>query len=152
MSHLQDRQVVVVAREILVIGEIFGGIDSGEGAEVVDEMRLVEIAAVQRDASPVDGFAAGDLAENLLEAAHAAEEFWRHANVLFEKLDEAAGAEAGFAGDVGDFCGGRPRQEIADGVFDDGLAVEHAGGALEERQFQDAQLCRRRPGSQRTFT
>src|SRR5215471_19017475 len=110
--------MVRVARKILVIGEIFGGIDARKGAEVVYEVGLVEIASVESDASPVYGLAAGDAGQDPLEAADAAEQFWRHAHVQPEKLDEAAGAEAGFVRDFGDFD----------------------GGPLEQRQFQHTQL------------
>ena len=97
----------------------------------MDEMRLIEVAAVESDAGPIDRLAAGDLAKYILEAAHTAEEFGCHANVLFEEFDEAAGAEAGFVGDVGDSCGCRLSEEIVDGIFDDGLAVKHARRVLQ---------------------
>src|SRR5262245_31908133 len=110
--------MVRVARKILVVGEIFGRIDSRKGAEVVDEMGLVEIASVESDASPVYRLAAGDAGQDPLKAADAAEQFWRHAHVKLEKLDEAACAEAGLVRDFGDFDRGRPRQEILHRVFD----------------------------------
>ncbi len=56
--------MVVMAGESGVVGEVFGGIDAGEGAEIVDEMSLIEIAAVEGDVSPANGTAGGDAAKD----------------------------------------------------------------------------------------
>ena len=63
--------------ELSFVGDVRRGVDAGEGTEVVNEMRLIEIAARQRDLWPVDdGIGAGrteDVAQDLLEALHATE-------------------------------------------------------------------------------
>ena len=50
-------------------------------AEIVDEVRLVEVAAGQRDIRPIHARPAWDAAERGLEAAHAAVEFRRKAHL-----------------------------------------------------------------------
>ena len=49
--------MVVVARKAGVVREVFGWIDAGEGAEVVDEVCLIEIAAIESDIRPANGTA-----------------------------------------------------------------------------------------------
>ena len=46
--------MVMMAGKAGMVGEILGGIDAGEGAEVVDEVGLIEIAAVESDVSPAN--------------------------------------------------------------------------------------------------
>src|SRR5262244_3597125 len=127
-------------REVSVIGEILRRVYTREGAEVVDEVSLVEVTAIEGHTGPIHGLAAGDGAQDFLKTAHTAEEFRRHSDVLLEEFDEAARTEAGLAGHFGDPDHGGLRDEVLHGVLDHRLAVEHAGGALEQRQFQYAQL------------
>ena len=72
-------------------------------AEIVNEMSLVVIAAIERDVAPANRLSAGDFFQDGLEPAHAAKKFRRHADVLLEKFDEPARAEAGFVGDFAQF-------------------------------------------------
>ncbi len=44
--------MVVVAMEGGMIREVFGGVDTGEGLEVVDKVRLIEVTAILGDAGP----------------------------------------------------------------------------------------------------
>jgi len=99
----------VVPGEAVVVIEILDGIDAGEGAEVVDKMRLVVVTAVQDQFAPANLLTAGNIFQHGLEAADAAKHFRRHAYVLFEEFDEAAGAESGFGGDFGNFYRGGTR-------------------------------------------
>ncbi len=64
--------MVVVAGEAGMVGEVFGGIDAGERAEVVDKVRLIEIAAIDSDIGPPNGPTRRDAAEHALETANAA--------------------------------------------------------------------------------
>ena len=77
-------------------GEVGGGGHAGEGLEVVDEMGLVVVAAIERDLCPIDLPGAVYRVEGLLEAAHAAEGFRRESDLLAKDFDEAARAEADF--------------------------------------------------------
>ena len=85
-----------------LVCEVGSGIDPGEGAEIVDEMGLIEIAAGQRHCGPIHVAAQSDAVQNVLEALDAAEQFRRQANLIIENIDKAAGAETDPAGDFGD--------------------------------------------------
>jgi hypothetical protein len=88
-----ERDVIL---ELCFVGDVGGGVDAGECAEIVNEMRLVEVAARQRDLRPVDDGAsrgASDVTQNFLETLHAAKQLWSKADLLRKKLDEAAIAE-----------------------------------------------------------
>src|SRR5580698_10527943 len=50
--------------------DICGRIDPRKSAEVADEMRLVEIAAIHRHRGPLHGLAFADRPQHALEAAH----------------------------------------------------------------------------------
>jgi hypothetical protein len=98
--------------EILVEGDVvgpdavgagvIGGAEAGEGAEVVGEVRLVVVAAGESELGPANVAAAVHLLKGLLKALDAAVEFGGDADLLVEALGEAAGAEAGGAGEFGD--------------------------------------------------
>lgn len=123
-----------------MVGEILGGIDAGEGAEVVDEVGLIEIAAVESDVSPANLTARRDAAKDRLEAANAAEELRGQANVLLEELDETARAETGFANDFGDVGGLWSTEKRFDGIFDRRMVVKDASGPLQESEFEGAEF------------
>jgi hypothetical protein len=123
--------MVVVAGEARVVGEIFGGIDAGEGAEVVDKVGLIEIAAIESHVGPPNGTARRDAAKDRLKAANAAEELWGQANVILEEFDETARAETGFGDDFGDVGGLRRMEKRFDGIFDRRMVVKHTRGALQ---------------------
>jgi hypothetical protein len=123
--------MVVVAGKAGVVREVFGRIDAREGAEVVDEVCLIEIAAIESDIRPANGTPRRDAAKDRLEAANAAEELRGQANVMLEEFDEAAGA------DVGRLRGVEKR---FDGVFNRRMVLKHASGALEESDFEGAEF------------
>ena len=70
--------------------------------EVVGEVGLVVVAAGEGEFGPVDVVAAMHEPDGLLEALDAAVEFGGDADLFAEELGEAAGAEAGGAGEFGD--------------------------------------------------
>jgi hypothetical protein len=139
----EDGEMVVMAGKAGMVREIFGGIDAGEGAEVVDKVGLIEIAAIESDVGPTNGTARSDAAEHRLEAANAAEYLGGQADVVLEEFDEAARAEAGLGDDFGNVGGLRSVEKRLDGIFNRGMVVEHAGGALEERDFDGAEFAER---------
>jgi len=132
--------MVVVAGEAGMVGGVFGGIDAGEGAEVVDKVRLIEIAAIDGDIGPPDGPTRRDAAEHALETANAAKKLRGQADVMLEEFDETARAEAGFGGDFADVSGLRGVEKRFDGVFDRRMVVEHTSGALAESEFDGAEF------------
>ncbi len=83
-------------------GGVVCGAEAGEGTEVVGEVGLIVVAAGEGELGPGDVGATIHLLDGLLEALDAAVEFGRDADLLVEALGEAAGAEAGGAGEFGD--------------------------------------------------
>src|SRR5262249_44180191 len=61
-----------------------------EGAEVVDEVGLIEVAAVDGDVRPVHVSQRMDGPDDLLETLYPREELGRHPYFMSEALDEAA--------------------------------------------------------------
>jgi len=118
--------MVVVAGEAGMVRKIFGGIDTGERAEIVNEVGLIEVSAIESDVGPTNRTARGDAAQNRLEATNAAEKFRGQADVMLEELDETARTEAGFVNDSGDVRGLRGVEKRFDGVFDGRMIVKHA--------------------------
>ena len=131
--------MVVVAGKAGVVREVFGRIDAGEGAKVVDEVCLIEIAAIESDIRPANGTARRDAAKDRLEAANA-EELRGQAHVMLEEFDEPAGAEASFGDDLGDVGRLRGVEKPLDSVFNRRMVVKHASGALEESDFEGAKF------------
>ena len=99
---LNNRQVIAVSVKAAVVAKILRGINAGKIAEIVNEMSLIVIAAIGCDVAPADRLSDGDFFQDGLEPAHAAEKFGRYADMLLEKFDEPASAEAGFVGDLRD--------------------------------------------------
>ena len=58
--------------------------EPGELAKIVDEMRLIIIAAIERDIDPVNLALSMYGFQNALEPAHAAESFRREADLFVE--------------------------------------------------------------------
>jgi len=138
--------MVVVAGEAGMVRKIFGGIDTGERAEIVNEVGLIEVSAIESDVGPTNRTARGDAAQNRLEATNAAEKFRGQADVMLEELDETARTEAGFVNDSGDVRGLRGVEKRFDGVFDGRMIVKHARGALEESEFDSTKFGERSGG------
>ncbi len=47
--------MIVVAGKRGVVGNVFGGVNAGEGLEIADEVGLIEVAAVKGNAGPDNG-------------------------------------------------------------------------------------------------
>jgi hypothetical protein len=123
--------VIVVARESAVVGEVFCGVDSGKCPEIVNEMRLVKIPAVEGDIAPTYRASATNSFQHRLEPSHAAKKFRSHSYMLFEEFNEAPRTEAGFVRDFSNLRGCRLGQEIFDRVLDDGVPIKNARGSFE---------------------
>jgi hypothetical protein len=63
-------------------------------------MRLIGIAACQRNVRPIHGSARCDLPDNLSKADQPAIELWRHPDLLIEQLTDPAAAQPGFPAHV----------------------------------------------------
>ena len=73
-------------------------IQAGKSAEVANEMGLVEIAAVRRDACPFDRPPRAHETQHLLKAPDAAEQLGRETDLAAEDLYEALRAQADLPG------------------------------------------------------
>lgn len=76
------------------------GIDAGKFFEIVDKMRLIEIAAISRQVYPGKVCIGPNLLQDLLKAANASKEFRRKSNFIGKKLDEATRADANVIGKI----------------------------------------------------
>src|SRR5882724_3478810 len=134
--------MVVMARESVVIAEVFCGIDSGKRAEIVNKMWLVKVAAVQRDIAPTDRTSSGNLFQYGLESSYAAKNLRSHSYVLLEQFDEAPRTEPCFVRDFRNPCGRRSRQKFPHRILDHRLPFQRARGAFEKRDFHNVQFFR----------
>ena len=83
----------------------------GEGPEIVDEMRLIEIPAGLRNRGPCDASVTVDLPQDILKTANAAEKFRRESDLGAECLDEPPPTQADVVGDFAHASHGRARKE-----------------------------------------
>jgi hypothetical protein len=97
-------------------------IDAGKRAEIMNEVRLIEVAGIQCDLRPFDGSAGSDTLQRSLETMYTAEKFGCQPDLLPENFDETAGAEAcpfRYARDASDK---RVSLELAESKVDGGMA------------------------------
>ena len=110
------------------VGGVGGGVDAGEGAELVGEVGLVVVAAVESKFSPAYVCSCVKLVNGALEALDSAPDLGREADCFAENLGKAALAPAdlarGFAdaGNVGDAL------ELVNGEIDFSGKSENAVG------------------------
>ena len=109
VTSSRKRDVVAV---LSAHGQEGRGVESGEGAEIVDEVRLIEIAAGLGDRGPRDTAAAVDMRQDVLKTPNAAEEFRREPDLGAECLDKSAPTEADAVGDLANTSHGRSRKEL----------------------------------------
>jgi len=86
---------------VSLLRQVSRGIDAGKFFEVMDEMRLIEIATARSHVRPGKFRAVANLLQDLLKAANASKEFGRKTNLIGKKLDEAARADAYMVGKIG---------------------------------------------------
>jgi hypothetical protein len=78
----------MVGITIALMRDIGCRVEAGKSLEVVDEMRLVVIAAGESDVHPLHS-PSPDETQNLLEALNATEQLWRQPYFVAEKLNES---------------------------------------------------------------
>ena len=81
-------------------GEEFARGAVHEGFELVDEMRLIDIAETLREVSHLVGGSVGQGGENRIQTNGAGEGFWRDTRVIFELTLQLAGREIGVGGEI----------------------------------------------------
>src|SRR5947209_19530675 len=77
-----------------LVREVGRRVNASEGLEVVDEMRLIEVATTQRNVCPINLRRRVDETQDLLKTAHAAEQLRRQTDLFAKDLDEAPRAQA----------------------------------------------------------
>lgn len=80
--------------------EIGARIETRKSLEIVDEMRLVEIAAGESNFRPLDLLAASYKLQRLLKAANTTKQLGGQTNFLAKKRDEAFGTKADEFGNI----------------------------------------------------
>lgn len=95
LKLIDQRHVVEV---LCLVQHVASGVDACKGAEVVDEVRLIEVAAGESDINPVDFPCIVNQLQNSLEAADSTESLRSESNLLAEALYERALAEADLLG------------------------------------------------------
>ena len=68
--------------------------EPAELAEVMIEVRLIEVAARQRDVGPIHIILALNRRDDILKTPDAAEQFGRHTDLIAKQLDKTPLAEA----------------------------------------------------------
>src|SRR6516225_11647013 len=82
------------------VAEIRRRSQAGKRVEIVDEMRLIVVAAGQGQVGPGDALQALYRSQHLLKTLHPAEQFRCQPNLLGEQLDESPGAEIDLSADI----------------------------------------------------
>ena len=109
---------------VSLLRQVSRGIDAGKFFEVMDEMRLIEIATARGHVRPGKFRAVANLLQDLLKAANASKEFGRESNFIGEKLDEAARADAYMIGKFRDGGGGMNVAEKAKRAIDGTMPLQ----------------------------
>src|SRR5580700_9704008 len=121
-------------------------IDSGKSMEVVDEMRLIEIAAVHRHGRPFNLPPRSDPPQDPLESTHAAKQFRRETYFAAEHLDEALGAQPDLSGHLRDGAGMRQAVKLTQREGHRGVPVQPLRSLREQDLLQDEKLSLRSAG------
>jgi len=85
-----------VVEVLSFVQHVGGRINAGEGPKVMNEVRLIEVAAGEREIDPINLACDVDQLEDSLETAHAAERLGSEADCLAEAVDEGSLTEADF--------------------------------------------------------
>ena len=72
------------------------GVTAGEGAKIMDQMRLVEVSAIRCKPGPIHGQSLFIRDQQSVETPYAAEQFRCEANLLSKQLIETGVTEPGF--------------------------------------------------------
>jgi hypothetical protein len=119
--------------------------------KVVDEMRLVEIPAGERQVCPPDGLPFLGPSQRLLKAQQAAEHFRRESDSFLEQGDEALGTQAKVCGNLSDgaplWLGLKRGQRERDGR----RSCLFPGHPPQEKTFEDLHPVGVRLGSQQVL-
>lgn len=105
-----------------------GRIDAGKGAELVREVRLVVVAAIEGEFGPADINTGVKLANGTLEALNAAPNLGREADLFAEDLREATFAPADLTGSFVDAGDARESTEAVQGKINFSTPLRFGAG------------------------
>src|ERR1700691_589210 len=140
-----ERDVIEMFR---TVSDIRGRIDPRKRMEVVDEMRLIEIAAIRRYRSPLHRPSRADPPQHSLESPHAAKQLGREPDFAAEHLYESLRAEADLTGNVRDGRGVRQAMKLAQCKGHGRVPFQPLRRLREQCLFQNEKPCLRRAGLQ----
>ena len=112
--------------------------ESRKRLEVVDEMGLVEIPAVEREVCPGGPLPSFDPPQHFLKAQHAAKHFRRESDGFLEQVDEALRTQAKLCRHLRDGAPLLPGLERGKRERDSGMWCLLPGYARQEEAFEDA--------------
>src|SRR5712692_3615916 len=112
--------------------------EAGKRLEVMDEMCLVEVPAVQCEICPRDPLPFFDQTQHFLKAKHAAKHFRRESDGFLEQMDEALRTQAKVCGHLRDGAPLVPGQELGKRERDSRMWCLLPGYARQEEAFEDA--------------
>src|SRR5260370_30110143 len=110
--------------------------EARKALKIVDEMRLVVIAAGQGEVRPGKMPMGVDVPHHFLEPAHAAKQLRRQPDFLGKELNEAPRTEANAACHLRDALGARVAPELPQGECDCGVSRQRAIRVGEEALFE----------------
>ena len=119
--------------------------------KVVDEMRLIEIPAGERQVCPLDGWPFWGPSQRLLKAQQAAEHFRCESDSFLEQGDEALGTQAQLRGDLGDGALLVPGLKRGQRECDGRVRCLLPGHPPQEKAFEDLHLVVVRPSFQQVL-
>src|SRR5262245_4371399 len=136
LTSLAQRNMVEMLTPLRDIGR---RIEAGEGAEVMDEMCLVEIPTGQSDVNPVDPLPPTDTAHYLLEALDAAKQLGRQSNFFAKNLDEPPLAKADALREVREWVRMRRAQQLLQRKGDGGVVCQGPDCLRQKELFEDVE-------------
>src|SRR6267378_4314968 len=134
---IQDRHVIQVRG---VRRQIRRRIDPGKCAEIVDEMRLVVVPAIERDPRPINGAAALNRLQHFLKAPNPAEKLWRQPDFFFEHVNKPPRTKSRAIRHCRDGPSFGRGVKFAEGIGHCGMPFESVPQFDQPRALQDAQF------------
>src|SRR5579864_672319 len=128
-----DRHVVQVFGFLRLISR---GIDAGKLFEIMDEMRLIEIAAARRHVYPGKLCAGPNVLQHLLKAPNASKELGRESHFMGKELDKAARADTDVIGKISDGGGSMNVAKKTKRAIDGVMVFQRLESLLQQALFK----------------
>ena len=119
---------------------IRGGIHTRKRMKVLDEVRLVIVAARKRDVGPLDLPVVADLLQDALESTNPAEQLRRQTNLVGEHVEEAPMAETYPGGYIANPDDRGIMLEYPDGVDNSRMKPQSPGQSPNQETLDNLEL------------